>query len=145
MKIAYLDDRAIDASIVCQFLNRFATWKVHSQPGKWKEILANSCAVISAWDGEKLVGFVRGIGDQVRYAQVLDVLVHPYYRRKGIGRELIARLLSNPAMQVRGVILGTPSMREFYEAVGFRCVNDQAYFMVLVQDEFGADMVQPIE
>lgn len=34
-------------------------------------------------------------------------------------------------------------MREFYESIGFRCENDEAYFMVLVRDEFGEDLIQP--
>ena len=83
MNIRFLDDKTIRAGIVCRFFNRFATWKVHPQPEKWQSILINSCAVVTAWDDEQLVGFARAIGDQVRYAQVLDVLVHPDYRRMG--------------------------------------------------------------
>ena len=144
ISITYKDDKSIDTHIVCEFFSQFATWKVHSQPQKWEQILANSCSVISAWDNDELVGLARGISDEVRYAQVLDILVHPDYRRRGIGTELVTKLLASPSMQVRGVILGTPTMREFYETLGFKCVNEEAYFMVLVRDEFGTDLVQPI-
>jgi GNAT superfamily N-acetyltransferase len=101
--------------------------------------------VITAWKDGILVGFARGISDHTRYAQVLDVLVHPNYRRSGVGKELIKRLLDHPSMCVRGVILGTPSMKEFYESVGFQCVNDIAYMMVLVRDEYGEGLIQPVD
>jgi ribosomal protein S18 acetylase RimI-like enzyme len=145
MSAIFRNDKAIDASIVYGFFNRFATWKVHPRPRQWEKILSNSSAVITAWDDADLIGLARGISDEVRYAQVLEVLVHPDYRRLGIGKELVRRLISDPSMQVRGVNLGTPSMREFYESIGFRCVNDEAYFMVLVRDEFGEDLIQPVE
>lgn len=145
MPITYWDEKSLDAYIVCEFFNRFATWKVHPQPQQWEQMLSNSCAVISAWDEGSLIALARGIGDQVRYAQVLDVLVHPGYRRQGIGAEVVKRLVMHPSMQVRAVILGTPSMREFYQSVGFQCVNDRAYFMVLVRDEFGKELIQPVD
>lgn len=142
--ITFSDDQQLDPEIVSGFFTKFATWKVHSGSAKWQDILENSSAVISAWYKDSLVGLARGISDQVRYAQVLDVLVHPDYRRSGIGTELVNRLVDHPAMSVRSVILGTPSMREFYESAGFQCVNDRAYFMVLVRDEFGTDLIQPV-
>lgn len=144
-KITYRADRNIDPVLVSGFLGQYATWKVHSNPEDWMEILKNSSSIISAWDDDQLVGFARGISDQVRYAQVLDVLIHPDYRRKGIGKELVFRLIDHPAMCVRGVILGTPSMKEFYESAGFKCVNDQAFMMVLVRDEYGEGLIQPVK
>jgi hypothetical protein len=48
-------------------------------------------------------------------------------------------------MQVRGVSLGTPDQREFYEKLGVKCVNEKAYFMVLVRDEYGEGLIQPVE
>jgi hypothetical protein len=35
-------------------------------------------------------------------------------------------------------------MKEFYESVGFQCVNDQAYLMVMVRDEFGEELILPV-
>ncbi len=145
MSVRYSSERNLDAQIICDFFSQFATWKVHPQVEKWEKILANSAAVVSAWEDDKIVGFARGISDGVRYAQVLDVLVHPDYRRMGIGKEVVSRLVKEPAMQVRAVILGTPSRRDFYESVGFQCVNDKAYFMVMVRDEYGEGLIQPVE
>jgi GNAT superfamily N-acetyltransferase len=142
--IFFKDERSLDEEIVCDFFSQYATWKVHPRAEHWKQILEYSSAVITAWQDDHLIGFTRGISDHTRYAQVLDVLVHPDFRRLGIGKELITRLLDHPAMRVRGVILGTPTMKEFYESVGFQCVNDQAYLMVMVRDEFGEELILPV-
>lgn len=145
MNIRYRNDRSLDEGVVGDFLSSYATWKVHTDPQKWQVILKNSAAVISAWHGDKLVGFTRGLSDRVRFAQVLEVLVHPDYRRRGIGRELVCRLLDQPAMSVRGIILGTPDKKVFYEKLGFKCLNDEAYMMVMVRDQFSQGMILPID
>ena len=145
MEITYRNDRLIDEGQVCDLLTNYASWKVHTEPEKWKQIMENSAAVISAWDGDMLVGFTRGLSDTVRFAQVLEVLVHPEYRLRGIGRELVSRLLEQPAMSVRGVILGTPDKRAFYEKLGFKCLNEAAFMMVMVRDQFSEGMILPIK
>lgn len=71
MSITFSDNKAIDANVVCDFFNQFATWKVHPLPKQWEKILSNSSAVISAWENACLLGLARGISDKVRYAQVL--------------------------------------------------------------------------
>lgn len=76
---------------------------------------------------------------------MLEILVHPEYRRRGIGSELVKRLTSDPLMRVLALILGTPSEREFYESTGCQCVNEVAYFIVFVRDEYGEDLSQPVE
>ena len=143
-QIKYRTDPKIDEKKVCTLLSENATWKVPTDPNRWRQILDNSAAVISAWDGDNLVGFTRGLSDTVRFAQVLEVLVHPEYREQGIGRELVSRLLDQPVMAVRGVILGTPDKKAFYEKLGFKCLNEKAYLMVMVRDQFSQGMILPI-
>jgi GNAT superfamily N-acetyltransferase len=45
---------------------------------------------IAAFDGSKLVGFVKLIGDAGVHAFLLDPSVDAAYKRRGIGRELVA-------------------------------------------------------
>lgn len=46
---------------------------------------------IGAWDGQRLVGAVRLLSDGYTWTVVTDIVVDPRYRRRGIGRELMAR------------------------------------------------------
>ncbi len=74
----------------------------------------------------------RGLSDEVRWATIVDVLVHPDYRGKGIGKEIVDRLLKKEEMQVRTIYLATPDMNKFYENLGFKVVEDECYYMVKV-------------
>ncbi len=75
--------------------------------------------VWSAWDGARLVGFVRAISDGIDHAYVSSMMFDSAYRRRGIGRELITRLTAG-----HDTIRFTLHARDaramaFYRALGF--------------------------
>ena len=55
----------------------------------------NSTLVISAWDGDKLVGAVRVLSDTMFRSVIYDLLVAPEYQKKGIGSELVRKCLEH--------------------------------------------------
>jgi len=72
----------------------------------------------SAWDGTRLVGAVRVLTDGHLFSTVPEILVDPAYRRRGIGRRLMAMALElAPGGKL---FLGAQSGNEaFFEACGF--------------------------
>jgi len=56
-------------------------------------VVSGSTLVVSAWDGDVLVGFARANSDGASDAHISTVAVHEGYRRQGIGLELIRRLV----------------------------------------------------
>ena len=81
--------------------------------------LRNSVAVVSAWDGDALIGFARAVGDGAYRALVEDVVVEQAWRGKGVGRELMARLMAQLS-SIEEVRLATgPETAPFYERFGF--------------------------
>lgn len=82
---------------------------------------AYACSA-AAYDGERLVGWVSIVSDGVHHAFLADVLVHPEYHRRGIGRDLVQRAIDTVA--ARGVSLFHVDFAEentdFYRACGFR-------------------------
>jgi N-acetylglutamate synthase-like GNAT family acetyltransferase len=82
--------------------------------------LSHSHPVISAWDDDLLVGFARATSDGVYRATIWDVVVHPDYQGAGIGRQLVERILCDPAIaNVERVYLMTTHQQSFYEKLGF--------------------------
>ena len=68
----------------------------------------------------RLVGLGSAISDDELYAYVTHLLVHPDYRRQGIGSELMRRLLSGTEEFENVVTTAlTAEARSFYEAIGF--------------------------
>ncbi|MBR4121968.1 MAG: GNAT family N-acetyltransferase, partial [Erysipelotrichaceae bacterium] len=69
--------------------NRWSSYL--GDPGRIEKALAQSLYTLGAFDGGRLVGFVRCVGDTEFILYVQDVIVLPAYQRRGIGRELMRR------------------------------------------------------
>jgi len=83
-------------------------------------MLAGSQAVISLWDGHRLVGFGRACSDRVFRAVLWDVVVADGHRGQGLGRRIVEELLRCPAVaRVERVYLMTTNSGDFYRHVGF--------------------------
>jgi ribosomal protein S18 acetylase RimI-like enzyme len=70
-----------------------------------------------------LVGFCRAISDGVTNAYVSTVAVLPEYRGKGIGAELVKRLLEGRDT-IRFVLHAAPGVQGFYRKLGFEDASD---------------------
>ena len=68
-------------------------WLHFKQPDKLKEAYRNSDFVVTAWDGERLVGAGRIITDGCFNAYIPDIAVMPDCRGKGVGRGIVIRLV----------------------------------------------------
>ncbi len=77
---------------------------------------------IAAFDGLTLVGFVKLVGDAGVHAFLLDPSVNAAYKRRGIGRELVARAVA--FARDHGCewvhVDFDDSLESFYAACGFR-------------------------
>jgi ribosomal protein S18 acetylase RimI-like enzyme len=72
---------------------------------------------IGAWDGAKLVGSVRLLSDGYFLATVSEILVDPAYRRRGIGRELMRRVVA-AAPRGRLFLGAQPDAVAFFDRIG---------------------------
>jgi GNAT superfamily N-acetyltransferase len=77
----------------------------------------------SAWTSDQhLIGWISMVSDNVRHAFLLDVMVHPAFQKKGIGRAVVLRAIEE--MRQRGVtafhVDCAPENARFYEKCGFK-------------------------
>ncbi|HEY9282440.1 MAG TPA: GNAT family N-acetyltransferase [Pyrinomonadaceae bacterium] len=88
----------------------------------FQPVLNRSLAYVCAYHETRLVGFVNLAWDGGEHAFILDTLVHPELRRRGIGRELVMRAVGEAGG--RGLkwvhVDFEPHLRSFYERCGFR-------------------------
>jgi GNAT superfamily N-acetyltransferase len=94
--------------------------------GLLKEAYAGSLMTLAAYDGDRLCGIVRGVGDGVSVLYVQDLLVLPEYQRRGIGSKLLEQMLGAFPDVNQTVLLtdDTDAAACFYEKAGFRKVNE---------------------
>ena len=114
--IVYRDTHDVDLDQLTALLLT-AGWERRDRARLEQEI-AGSRYVVSAWDGDRLVGFARAISDGARNGYVSTVIVLPAYRGKGIGREMIARLLAGKE-HIAFVLHARPEVKPFYARAGF--------------------------
>ncbi|MBE5815607.1 MAG: GNAT family N-acetyltransferase [Clostridiales bacterium] len=91
-----------------------------------REAYAASLMTLAAYQGERLCGIIRGVGDGVSVLYIQDLLVLPEYQRRGIGSKLLEQMLAAFPDVNQTVLLtdDTEATIGFYEKAGFRKVND---------------------
>ncbi len=67
-------------------------WMSGKYPQRVVKGLSNSSKVISAWDGDRLVGLIRAMDDGEMVAFAHYLLVHPSYQGQGIASRLLEQL-----------------------------------------------------
>jgi predicted N-acetyltransferase YhbS len=81
-------------------------------------MLKNANLVITAWDGELLVGISRALTDSVYVTYLSDLAVRASHQRRGIGKELMRRTqTATPRAQI--ILLAAPKAESYYPHVGF--------------------------
>jgi GNAT superfamily N-acetyltransferase len=96
--------------------------------------LAPTWYAVSAYEGERLVGTGRIIGDGVLHALLVDVIVDPDYRHRGIGSAIVERLAAECRRHriVDVQLFCAFGVSPFYERLGFAARPEDAPGMELV-------------
>jgi len=81
-------------------------------------LITNSREVISAWDNSTLVGLVRTVGDGLSIQYIQDLLVLPEYQSRGIGSELMKKVMA-ASTHIRQFVLITDGQEENKAAIEF--------------------------
>jgi ribosomal protein S18 acetylase RimI-like enzyme len=85
----------------------------------------NSTLVVSAWDGERLVGAVRVLSDTIFRSIIYDLLVDPEYQGQGIGSELVRHCFAGyPDSEW---LVEMKDAAGFYRKIGFKNKADDGY------------------
>src|SRR5262245_61463883 len=69
-------------------------WSAAEKPRRLEKALKSSHSLVSAWDGDRLVGLGNVISDGHLVAYYSHLLVHPDYQGQGIGRRLMTMLMA---------------------------------------------------
>lgn len=124
MDIRYYTNNPISALELVKLYGQLGWTGYTDHPDKMAKILKGSLWHMSAYDGSKLIGLIRVVGDGCSIIYVQDILVLEAYQRKGIGRKLMESMLQE-FHDIRQIVLITDDSektRSFYESVGMHLV-----------------------
>jgi ribosomal protein S18 acetylase RimI-like enzyme len=91
--LVYRDDHDIDLDQLTILFNAVGWERRTADRERLAQLVRGSMFVVSAWEGDRLVGFARAISDGATNAYISTVAVLPEYQKRGIGREIIRRLV----------------------------------------------------
>ncbi|MDU2580577.1 MULTISPECIES: GNAT family N-acetyltransferase [Bacillota] len=120
MAITYTEERNFTLQQVSD-LFLCVRWVVGKYPNRLYKALMNSSRVISAWDGDRLVGLIRVMGDSELVCFINYVLVHPDYHGRGFAGHLLEMVkAAYKSYLYINVMIGDSKNVAFYEKHGFK-------------------------
>jgi ribosomal protein S18 acetylase RimI-like enzyme len=96
----------------------FVGWPNPPSPVCHLAMLRGSYRVVLALDDERVVGFVASLSDGVLYAHLSLLEVLPEYRGRGVGTELVRRVIDELSNLYAIDVLCDPELQPFYERLG---------------------------
>jgi ribosomal protein S18 acetylase RimI-like enzyme len=82
-------------------------------------MLRHANLVVTAWEGDLLVGLARSLSDFAYCTYLSDLAVRVSHQRRGIGRELI-RQTQRHGGRAQIILLAAPQAVNYYPRLGFR-------------------------
>ena len=105
-------------------------WAKGRTAAQVERALQYSRPVLTAWDGDRMVGFTRVISDLTYRATIWDVIVADSHQKRGIGRELMRKVLDHPDLKtVTMFLLLTKDRQEFYRHLGFTVESEMSMML----------------
>jgi GNAT superfamily N-acetyltransferase len=94
-------------------------WSSAQKPQTLYQALLNSHALVSAWNGERLVGIGNAISDGFLVVYYPHLLVHPDYQGQGIGKRIMEILKKRYEQMHMHMLVADSEAISFYEKCGF--------------------------
>ena len=128
MQYSFLENPTAEHIQQILALYKFEGWWVESRDDVdlVQRIVAGSHCFLIVEEGNRLMGMGRAISDGVSDAYIQDVAVGMAFRGRGIGREIVRRLLER--LNKDGVnwvgLIAERGSHTFYERLGFGVMSD---------------------
>lgn len=129
MNIQFSFDRTPGADQVIELYNQAGLPRPTDDKERIQKMLDSSNLIVTAWDGELLVGVSRSITDWVWSCYLADLAVHPDYKKSGIGKELVRLTKEKLGEQAMILLLSVPTAMEYYPKIGM--IKEDRAFTIL--------------
>ena len=122
--IIYKSNEDITAEQLSQVFRTSGIKRPVDDLSRLQKMLDNGDILITAWDGDQLVGIARSITDYSYCCYLSDLAVNKNYQSLGIGKELVRQTQLHISEEVALILLSSPIAMEFYPHIGFKKVEN---------------------
>jgi len=118
--ITYATDRPISPAQFADVLRRtsLGARRPVDDAERLATMLAHANLLVTAWNGDKLVGVARSLTDFAWCCYLSDLAVDEAYQRQGIGVELMRQTQARLHPDAKIILLAAPGARDYYPHVG---------------------------
>jgi len=95
------------------------SWSSADKPDLLYKALLSSHCLLTAWEGDKLIGLGNAISDGYLVVYYPHLLVHPDYHAKGVGKLILARFQEKYGSFHQQILVAEGNAIEFYKKQGF--------------------------
>jgi GNAT superfamily N-acetyltransferase len=95
-------------------------WSSARKPLQLHRALLASHSLVTAWQGDRLVGLGNAISDGHLVVYYPHLAVHPDFQRRGIGTRLMQMLMARYEGFHQHILVADGSATEFYGKCGFK-------------------------
>jgi len=120
--LLYVENPELDAAVVAE-LRAKVGWDARKE--QLENILGSTYLTVACFDDNDLVGIIDVISDGIDDALIRNLVIHPEYQGKGIGHELLIKVLDRlKSNRIKTInVLFESELTEFYRKAGFRIVS----------------------
>lgn len=118
--ITYTHTRSITAQEFIDVLHRstLAERRPVQDEARIHAMLQHGNVLVTAWDGEKLIGVSRALSDFSFCCYLSDLAVDEAYQKQGIGKELIRLTHEASGEFTQLILLAAPKAVNYYPKIG---------------------------
>lgn len=126
MPVTYRSDAVITADQFIDVLKRSTLDERRpvNSPERIQKMLDYGNVLITAWDGDLLIGVSRALSDFSFCCYLSDLAVDKSYQNKGIGKQLIAETHRVAGHLTSLILLAAPAAAEYYPKIGMERFTD---------------------
>jgi predicted N-acetyltransferase YhbS len=118
MEMEFRSIKPADYEAVRQFLAENGWEKRVADVEKFRRMMENASRTVVAFEGERVIGFARALCDEVSNGYIGTVAVAVDFRGKGVGRELVERLVGDDP-HITWVLRAGRGSEKFWKKMGF--------------------------
>ena len=125
--IVFRDNERPDIETIIALYNDAFLVRPVDEPERLQRMYDCSPLVLTAWDGERLVGILRGWSDRGFVGYIADLAIDPQYQRRGIGKTLLD-LAVGTCNQVQFALRAADTATFYYSHLGWKKIENGWYW-----------------
>jgi predicted N-acetyltransferase YhbS len=123
-EIRYQKNEIITADQLAEVFRASGIRRPVEDKTRLEKMLKHADILVTAWDGERLVGVARALTDYSYCCYLSDLAVDEGYQHRGIGKQLVNEVEREISEEAALILLASPIAMDYYPKIGFNRIEN---------------------